>query len=174
MTSIPDDAEQTDDHAGGSGVLVPMLAEGASPPESRIGERIRHARSKMGLSIDALSRLTREFDSTEQGVSQASISRYESGESLPGAREIRVLCDAIGAPSDWLLYGLLANSGRDEIEQSLLASIDRYIQKKIGDMDSPIVPKVNGIVRWDLHLKGTREELISKARRPPKQAKKSE
>jgi len=66
-------------------------------PESRLGDRVRYARSELKLNAEALSRLTKEYDLQGTGLSPTSIARYESGESLPGARELRILCFA-GAP----------------------------------------------------------------------------
>ena len=65
-------------------------------PESRLGERLRYARSQLDLNIEALSRLTEGYDANGKGVSPTSISRYESGENLPGTLELRILCDSLG------------------------------------------------------------------------------
>jgi len=85
--------------------LRDMRAELNMAPESRLGERVRYARSELRLNLEALSRLTKEYDSQALGLSPTSIARYESGESLPGARELRILCEAFQVPASWLLYG---------------------------------------------------------------------
>lgn len=74
-------------------------------PEAGMGKRVRYARNDLGLSVEGLARLSREYDSFGSGLSPTSISRYETGESLPGLREFRLLCEALDVPLTWLLYG---------------------------------------------------------------------
>lgn len=78
------------------------------PPEGEIGTRIREARLRPAydLSIEALSRLCREYDRQGQGITATTLLRYEQGKVLPGAREIRVLCDALDVSADWLVFGV--------------------------------------------------------------------
>lgn len=85
--------------------LRDMPAEPNAAPESRLGERVRFARNDLKLNIEALSRLTKEYDAQGSGLSPTSIARYESGESLPGTREFRILCESLDVPLTWLLYG---------------------------------------------------------------------
>lgn len=110
--------------------LQPMIPAGAAP-ETGIGERIKYARSELSLSVDALARLTKRYDQfgEEKGISPTSITRYESGESLPGARELRLLCEAFDVPVQWLLLGQLPNSGRNAVEQQLLEALTRFAQQ---------------------------------------------
>ncbi len=82
-----------------------MPAPAGAAPESRLGERIKYARNALSLTIEALSRLTKEDDTLGSGLSPASISRYEAGESLPGLREFRLLLEALDVPMGWLMYG---------------------------------------------------------------------
>lgn len=86
-------------------VLHDMRAVPMAAPESRLGERVRYARNALNLNIEALSRLTKEDDPQGNGLSPTSIARYESGDSLPGIREFRILCEALEIPLAWLLYG---------------------------------------------------------------------
>jgi transcriptional regulator with XRE-family HTH domain len=82
-------------------VLGPIMAE---DPERGIAKRIAYCRGQMdNLSFEALARYTRYFD--EKGIAPTSLMRYESGEYLPGARELRILCDAFWVPAHWLLFG---------------------------------------------------------------------
>lgn len=72
--------------------------------EVGIAKRIAYCRGQLdNLSVEALARYTKYFD--QVGVSKASIVRYEAGESLPGARELRILCDALWVSPNWLLLG---------------------------------------------------------------------
>lgn len=92
-----------------------MLArEGEKPkplpekaPEKGIGARIKEARLRKenDLTIEALSRLCKLVDPVEQGIAQPTIVRYEKAEVLPGARELRILCDALNVSADWLIMG---------------------------------------------------------------------
>lgn len=76
-------------------------------PEDMIGERIKLKRKELDLSIEALSRLTKLCDlwGEQQGISRTVLSRYESGEFKPGARETRILCHALKVSANWLLLG---------------------------------------------------------------------
>ena len=79
------------------------------PPEDGIGERIKDRRKEWGLSVEQLSALTVKFDHWKsKGVSSASIFRYEKvgpDGSLPGARELCLLCAALNVTPNWLLLG---------------------------------------------------------------------
>lgn len=97
----------------------------ALPPETAIGQRIAYCRGQLdNLSVEALARYTKYFDA--EGVSRNSILRYESGETLPGARELRILCEALWVPLDWLFYGRI---GADNI-----APAERYALDAIRDL----------------------------------------
>ena len=103
----------------------------ADPPEQGIRDRIAYARTQLGLSFEALARFTVNFDKQDQkGISATSLLRYESGEYEPGAREIRILCDAFDASPRWLIYGELDNAGEDDTEQILLQALESYVTKR--------------------------------------------
>lgn len=92
------------------------------PPESAIGQRIAYCRGQLdNLSVEALARYTKYFDS--EGVSRNSILRYEAGETLPGARELRILCEALWVPLDWLFYGRIGSDGIAPAERNALDAI---------------------------------------------------
>ena len=44
------------------------------------------------------------------GISKSSLTRYEKGDRLPGASELRALCDALEVSPEYLLYGDEARS----------------------------------------------------------------
>ena len=145
--------------------LVPMKANGpAETPESRFGERLSYARKELDLSIEALSRLSKEYDPSGLGVSPTSISRYESAGGMPGLSEFRVLCDALDVPAQWLVYGELANAGKDEAEQGLLASLERYVRAKQADIEIGGGSTVSGYISW--HSQQSRFSVIAKAKKP--------
>lgn len=99
--------------------LEPRLA---TPPETGIAKRIAYCRGQLdNLPIEALARYTKNFG--EGGISRASLVRYESGDTMPGARELRILCEALWVPANWLLFGTLdetdENSPVAQIAQGL-------------------------------------------------------
>lgn len=108
--------------------LEPMPAEPGRSPESGIGNRLKYARKQLDVSIEALSRYSVNFDTDEKkGVSPTSLLRYEAGEFLPGARELRILCDALDVPPRWLLLGEVENRGEDVLEQTLISALEGYV-----------------------------------------------
>lgn len=106
------------------------VVEQPTPPEKRIGERIREARQRpdYDLSVEALSRLCRECDIEGQGITPTTLLRYEQGKVLPGAREIRVLCSALDISADKLLFGV--ESSMDMTLAEGLATLARVIQER--------------------------------------------
>ena len=77
-----------------------------SPPEDGIGDRIRQAREKLGLSQARLAEKTKEQDRFEgKGIPRSVLIGYEAGKHKPGARELRLLCDALDLDVAQLLYG---------------------------------------------------------------------
>lgn len=81
------------------------------PPEEGIGERIRRRREELRLNYEELARLTARCDYWDErkGLTSAMIARYEKGVQgkpvLPGARELRILCEALYVQPEWLLLG---------------------------------------------------------------------
>lgn len=59
-------------------------------------ERLKEARERKGLSQQALAKIVK--------VSQASISWFESGDTIPSGNKIGLLADALGVSIDYL-YG---------------------------------------------------------------------
>jgi transcriptional regulator with XRE-family HTH domain len=123
--------------------LKDMAATDGALPESRLGERIRYARNELELNIEALSRLTKEYDSSGSGLSPTSISRYESGESLPGLREFRLVREALDVPMAWLLYGTVEEAPKPEFseaERFLLYSLRKVVadMKDDANLVSPV------------------------------------
>lgn len=78
-------------------------------PEKTIGTRIREKREGLGMNFEQLSALTREYDA--EGIAAVTLRRYEreEGGTLPGLRELRILCDALDVSSDYLLRGQAAS-----------------------------------------------------------------
>lgn len=74
-------------------------------PEDGIGDRIRSARERRGFSQTALAARTKLVDPAGKGVARTVVVGYESGAFRPGAREIRLLCQALSVTPNWLLLG---------------------------------------------------------------------
>ncbi len=74
-------------------------------PESGIGDRIRAAREARGLSQTALAARTKMVDAGGKGVARTVLFGYESGKFRPGAREIRLICQALSITPNWLVLG---------------------------------------------------------------------
>lgn len=71
-----------------------------SPPKSiedGIGIRLKAAREAKGLSQSDLHNKT--------GLSRTVLINYEAGRHKPGARELRLLCDALEVSPNLLIYG---------------------------------------------------------------------
>jgi transcriptional regulator with XRE-family HTH domain len=115
--------------------LEPIPGSPGDEPEAAIGARIRFARNRLGLSIEALARYTVNFDRKKgRGISPTTILRYEDGDPLPGARELRILCEALNVPTRWLLRGELENPGEDAEAQRLLAALDDYVNRRANEV----------------------------------------
>jgi len=82
-------------------------ADTSQLPEMGIGGRIKRVRQRPenGLSIEALSRLCKLVDPVGQGIGRTALIRYEAGDVLPGARELRILSDALDVSTDMLILG---------------------------------------------------------------------
>lgn len=74
-------------------------------PEDEIGERIKSAREGRGWTQQVLSTRTRMADPNGEGISRTVLVGYETGKTKPGAREIRLLSDALNITPNWLLLG---------------------------------------------------------------------
>lgn len=99
-------------------------------PERGIAERIKQLRNELGISVEELSELTAEYDysdSERKGISVASLYRYEKGDREPGAREIRLLADALKRSPTWLVLGREWDEGEDakvRLAKTFLAALE--------------------------------------------------
>ena len=74
-------------------------------PEDGIGSRLRAARERRGLSQVAVSTRSKSVDIQGKGVHRTVMVGYEAGQSRPGAREIRILCEVLAVTPNWLILG---------------------------------------------------------------------
>lgn len=142
--------------------LVDMVAPNTEAPESLLPQRIRHARNSLVLSVEALSRLTKEYDSGGSGLSPTSISRYESGDALPGLREFRLIAESLEVPITWLLYGAIEKEKNQlsEAESLFVAALRTLIAQSKEDT------QINNPIDAESLRMMTRMERLNKARKP--------
>jgi transcriptional regulator with XRE-family HTH domain len=100
---------------------IPATADlpegGELAPEDGIGDRIRSARDARGLSQTALAARTKKVDPAGKGVARTVLVGYESGNFRPGAREIRLICQALSVTPNWLILGDEMASNQASLEE---------------------------------------------------------
>lgn len=134
----------------------------AVPAESGIGARIAYCRGQLNnLPIEALARYTKYFDA--DGISRQSLLRYEAGESMPGAREMRILCDALWVPAGWLLFGSVEES-HDELNAMLNLWFKKMLIKHGGNANLGWVDDLNE--KAEVQRIEQRQHWIDEARTP--------
>lgn len=133
-------------------------AEARPLPEKGIGGRIKEARLRKenDLTIEALSRLSKLVDPVGQGIAQQTIVRYEKGDVLPGARELRVLCDALNVSADWLIMGQ-ERKGVVDLDVAL-AAFSRVLKARLTAENPLAYPATSADV--------VRPMLLAKAKEP--------
>jgi transcriptional regulator with XRE-family HTH domain len=91
-----------------------------SVPEDQLGQRIIERRKTKQFSQEALAVMTRLVDPHEKGISRPTIVSYEKGTTLPGARELRLLADALQVTPSWLVLGVYDDITTEGIEQGYI------------------------------------------------------
>lgn len=148
---------------------IVLSASGAASPENGIGERIKAKRTALGLNVEELARLTREYDyrvpEGEGGISSSMLRRYESGGFNPGAREICLLCDAFEVSADWLVRGIEARveTSKRKVADTLFDAVSSVIK----ELENPFsdARKEQSAEQW---RSIEREEKLRRARLPNK------
>ena len=113
-----------------------MPAPVTDPPESRFGDRMKDARQQLGISVEALSRLCKIYDSYDgKGISPPTLGRYEANETLPGIRELRLIARALGVPVQWMVYGDLPDVKGAAPVQAMVAALRDFIEYVSGDIN---------------------------------------
>jgi|GEM_PF-4828891 transcriptional regulator with XRE-family HTH domain len=111
-TSLPDQVSAPAVDQEGTQSGSQSVPASYPPPEEGIGERIRARREELRLNYEELARLTARCDywGEKKGLTSAMVARYEKGVDgrpvLPGARELRILCEALYVQPEWLLLGV--------------------------------------------------------------------
>lgn len=105
---------------------------------AEFGKRIRSRRQSLDLTLDALARLTRAVDERGEGVSRASLTRYEAADSAPGLRELRILSKALRMPLSYLIYGR-----GDDPMQFMAPSLDEALDERIYEVVIATLVKYN-------------------------------
>lgn len=97
-----------------------------------IAAELARARSKAGLSHSDLHRLT--------GISRSVLFGYENGRTKPGAREIRLLCDALKVSPTRLIYG--SDDAPFEVGSSPFPDWLEFDSNDIGTVNTTILMKM--------------------------------
>ena len=133
-------------------------------PEKGIGKRIAYCRGQLdNLTVEALSQYTKHFD--KKGLARTTIVRYESGDNLPGTRELRILCDTLWVPVNWLLFGFVDSASETLAGKQVLEALQTYIQKVSGGLSPEAVRDlITGGEKAEI---AQRQRWIYEARKPP-------
>ncbi len=105
-------------------------------PETMLGERIRLARKKSGLSLRALA------EAVDHKVSAQAIGKYENGKMMPGSEVLLALSKALGEPVDFFTSTSDAEllkvdfrkrsttsvKEREQVEATVLDRVERYLE----------------------------------------------
>lgn len=84
------------------GIAIENQAENQAQPEAKkpldpLAVELVRARKAAGWTQNELHQKT--------GISRDAIKGYESGRNMPGSRELRVLCEALGVSANKVLWG---------------------------------------------------------------------
>ena len=92
---------------------------------------LKSSRQRFDLTLEQLSRLTKEIDPTGNGISRVALSRYENGSSLPGLRELRLLSFSLRQPLAALAYGYHTDpmsNYRIELEMRIMEVVNEHLE----------------------------------------------
>lgn len=135
------------------------------PPEEGIGERIRIRRDELQLNYEELSRLTAEYDYWGgAGLTPAMLARYEKGKDgkhvLPGARELRLLCDTLDVTADWIIRGVSIGS---------MGEYAHFSAKAVADLTVKLFDQINAYKMFESPKESwetlERDEKLKQARK---------
>jgi len=73
--------------------------------DAALGRRIKSAREARDLTQQAISTQSKFADPEGKGISRTALVGYENGNSKPGARELRILCETLRVTPNHLLFG---------------------------------------------------------------------
>lgn len=96
---------------------------------------MKDARLQLDLSVEALSRLCKAYDTHEgKGISPPTLGRYEGNETLPGIRELRLIARALGVPVQWMVDGDLPNVKGTAQVQALVTALRDFVEYVNSDI----------------------------------------
>ncbi len=96
---------------------------------------MKDARLQLDLSVEALSRLCKGYDTHEgKGISPPTLGRYEGNETLPGIRELRLIAKALGVPVQWMVDGDLPNVKGAAQVQALVTALRDFVEYVSSDI----------------------------------------
>ena len=125
---------------------------------------MKDARQQLGLSVEALSRLCKTYDTHEgKGISPPTLGRYEGNDTLPGIRELRLIARALGVPVQWLVDGDLPGVKGSAQVQALVTALREFVQHVNSDINVAGVP---ASMLMDPDGDGWRAARLADARKP--------
>lgn len=129
-------------------------------------ERLRQVRAVRGLTLKELSLITKAVDSTGQGVSTVSISRYESG-AEPGLRELRLLSLALRMSISYFVYGdsedpmSPSSRGMNNLElvfEDKVIEIVQHILERRGIVPQETIQDIRDLAQYDALIETIRKK----------------
>jgi transcriptional regulator with XRE-family HTH domain len=138
---------------GGKSVIVP------NQPERHLGRRVKQLREALGLNFEQLAALTREYD--PEGIAPVTLRRYERDDesaTLPGLRELRILCEALEVSADYLLLEVTPSEA-DKRDRDDWEHIKGVIRRVINEESVPSM-----FAKKDPYRTMERQEKLQRAR----------
>lgn len=129
----------------------------ALDPEAKdLATRLKQARQRHLLTLEALSLVTKAVDPSGRGISRVSLSRYESGAD-PGARELRLLSQALRVPLAFLIYGGLGKDPMDDEMPALEDVLEKTIMRLLERQKFLPGPRLEGSPEYQALLERARK-----------------
>lgn len=119
--------------------------------DDNFSSTMKNYRQRRELTHEQLSRLTKAIDPAGQGVSRVALSRYETGTSQPGLRELRLIALALRVSLSLLVY-------RERTDPMLPYKLD--LEMRITDMVMDLV-MADGLIKDGLENEPVSPEYLA-------------
>ncbi|MDO8892372.1 MAG: helix-turn-helix transcriptional regulator [Sulfurimicrobium sp.] len=124
-----------------------------------IHDRLKRLRQTSGLTLEALSFVTKGVDPEYKGISRVSLSRYESG-AEPGLRELKILSWAFRRPIAFIVYG-----NEDPVSVDHREPLDLVIEDIVAETVLTILER-KGLIKPERSVEAQNyEDLIDAAKK---------
>lgn len=122
-----------------------------------IHDRLKWLRQDSGLTLEALSLVTKGVDPDGKGISRVSLSRYESS-SEPALREIKILSWAFRRPIAFIVYG----QSEDPVSTDHREPLDLVIEDIVANTVLSILEK-RGLIKQERSTESLNYENLLEA-----------